>query len=190
MPAPGYGGYDEATTFGSEGMSRVRRAAMDAAMNPERRSKWKPPEGYGQESAMPGREKEYEEYKKVAPQEGEPAPFVPPPSIDEERRARSPGLKNNFFDTSTSDFKRPYGSPPGAVPMPEPPQAPVGVVAPTNWSPERPPEPPKPPAGPESEAAMEAMDKLLSACMKQGGTRNELKKRLIDAVNEIDQMER
>eukprot|EP00967_Tisochrysis_lutea_P154165 scaffold305711_cov27-Tisochrysis_lutea.AAC.2 len=33
------------------------------------------------------------------------------PQIDEERRARSPGLSNNFYDANTSDFKKPYGKP-------------------------------------------------------------------------------
>lgn len=29
--------------------------------------------------------------------------------IDSDRRSRSPGLRNNFYDKPTSDFKRPYG---------------------------------------------------------------------------------
>jgi hypothetical protein len=32
------------------------------------------------------------------------------PTIDESTRMKSPGLRNNFFETPTSDFKRPYGS--------------------------------------------------------------------------------
>eukprot|EP00618_Florenciella_parvula_P026482 CAMPEP_0119529154 /NCGR_PEP_ID=MMETSP1344-20130328/43203_1 /TAXON_ID=236787 /ORGANISM="Florenciella parvula, Strain CCMP2471" /LENGTH=200 /DNA_ID=CAMNT_0007568711 /DNA_START=115 /DNA_END=712 /DNA_ORIENTATION=- len=32
------------------------------------------------------------------------------PDIDDDRRNRSPGLQNNFYDKPTSDFKRPYGS--------------------------------------------------------------------------------
>ena len=32
------------------------------------------------------------------------------PPIDDDRRQRSPGLQNNFHDTSTADFKRPYGT--------------------------------------------------------------------------------
>ena len=31
------------------------------------------------------------------------------PGIDSDRQNRSPGIANNFFDKSTSDFKRPYG---------------------------------------------------------------------------------
>mmetsp|Transcript_9028 Transcript_9028/g.21181 ORF Transcript_9028/g.21181 Transcript_9028/m.21181 type:complete len:342 (+) Transcript_9028:155-1180(+) len=31
------------------------------------------------------------------------------PDIDDDRRNRSPGLQNNFYETPTSDFKRPYG---------------------------------------------------------------------------------
>eukprot|EP00316_Scyphosphaera_apsteinii_P005721 CAMPEP_0119308284 /NCGR_PEP_ID=MMETSP1333-20130426/9903_1 /TAXON_ID=418940 /ORGANISM="Scyphosphaera apsteinii, Strain RCC1455" /LENGTH=271 /DNA_ID=CAMNT_0007312015 /DNA_START=38 /DNA_END=856 /DNA_ORIENTATION=+ len=44
---------------------------------------------------------------------------VPPP-VDEERRRRSPGLQNNFYDISTADFKRPYGASRGAEPPPAP----------------------------------------------------------------------
>ena len=60
------------------------------------------------------------------------------PPIDEERRSRSPGLQNNFYEISTADFKRPHGTgrappPPsdgspdaasaGAPPAPSPPPA-------------------------------------------------------------------
>ena len=31
-----------------------------------------------------------------------------PQEIDDDRRNRSPGLQNNFYETTTSDFKRPY----------------------------------------------------------------------------------
>ena len=37
------------------------------------------------------------------------ASLAPPPPIDDDRRSRSPGLQNNFYDTSTADFKRPHG---------------------------------------------------------------------------------
>ena len=37
----------------------------------------------------------------------------PAPPIDEERRGKSPGLQNNFYDISTADFKRPHGMPAG-----------------------------------------------------------------------------
>ena len=38
------------------------------------------------------------------------APRAPKPRIDDERRSKSPGISNNFFETSTADFKKPYGS--------------------------------------------------------------------------------
>ena len=41
------------------------------------------------------------------------------PPIDGERRSRSPGLLNNFYETSLSDFKRPHGSS-GVVATPSP----------------------------------------------------------------------
>lgn len=37
------------------------------------------------------------------------------PPIDEDRRSRSPGLKNNFYDMPREDFKRPYGSSPSGT---------------------------------------------------------------------------
>ena len=46
------------------------------------------------------------------------------PPIDEERRSRSPGLQNNFYEISTADFKRPHGMPRGvAAPPPATPMA-------------------------------------------------------------------
>ena len=65
-----------------------------------------PPE-FGAESPMPGREKEY---ASVMAQGGAQfaGPSSPPPPIDNERQNRSPGISRNFFDTPTSDFKRPY----------------------------------------------------------------------------------
>ena len=44
----------------------------------------------------------------------------PQRSVDEERRSRSPGLANNFYETPTADFKRPWGggAPPGGEPNP------------------------------------------------------------------------
>ena len=76
---------------------------------------WKAPAGFGEESPAPGREKEYEAFKGRAEDEGLTDDAPPsPPSIDAERQSRSPGLQNNFYDTATADFKRPYGSPPAA----------------------------------------------------------------------------
>jgi hypothetical protein len=40
------------------------------------------------------------------------------PMIDDERRNRSPGLQNNFYDKSQADFKRPYGTGNGATSPP------------------------------------------------------------------------
>ena len=107
------------------------------------------------ETPMPGREKEYEEFKELAEQTAQadaqaaqaqqqaqaaaqaaasgqhpsyggahapPQQQQPPPRIDEERRNRSPGLQHNFYDTSTSDFKRPYGSGPAPQQAPMPAQ--------------------------------------------------------------------
>ena len=60
---------------------------------------------------MPGREQEYGTYMdQNAAQPG--YANAPPPQIDADRRSRSPGLQRNFYDTATTDFKRPYGSPP------------------------------------------------------------------------------
>ena len=71
---------------------------------------WTPPEGYGEESPLPGREKEYEEFKAHGGAEGTWAPaYDTQPPIDEERRSRSPGIANNFFDRDIADFKRPHG---------------------------------------------------------------------------------
>ena len=44
------------------------------------------------------------------------APPVAPPPVDQERRNLSPGIQNNFYDQAQADFKRPYGSSPGAPP--------------------------------------------------------------------------
>ena len=81
---------------------------------------------YGEESPMPGREKEYYALKAEAAR-----PSGLRPTISEETRGRSPGLQNNFYDTSTADFKRPHGMRPGAVPpSPEaPPTAAAGAPA-------------------------------------------------------------
>jgi len=69
--------------------------------------------GYGEESPMPGREKEYyarkAEAAKPAAETALPPARGKAPHIDSDRRDRSPGLQNNFFDTSTADFKRPHG---------------------------------------------------------------------------------
>ena len=58
---------------------------------------------------MPGREAEYENLMRNGGAQvmGTPAPRLP---IDDERRSRSPGLQNNFYDKSNHDFRRPYGT--------------------------------------------------------------------------------
>lgn len=38
-----------------------------------------------------------------------------PGGIDDDRRNRSPGMRNNFYDKSTADFKRPHGMSGGAA---------------------------------------------------------------------------
>ena len=68
------------------------------------------------ETPMEGREKEYAEFQEQLAQEAasgeapESQPRSKPRKINDERRARSPGIQNNFYDSSTSDFKRPYGT--------------------------------------------------------------------------------
>ncbi|KAH8050083.1 hypothetical protein JL722_11618 [Aureococcus anophagefferens] len=76
----------------------------------------------GEETPMPGREKEYEAYMQAytgnLPNAGGEGTSSPQPAVDEDRRNRSPGLQQNFYETSTADFKRPYGAPRGAAPPP------------------------------------------------------------------------
>ena len=82
---------------------------------------FQPPAGYGDESPMPGREREYREreYRGFkgrgrggrggqGGRGGRGGPYRPSP-IDEQRRRVSPGLQNNFYDLPSSDFKRPVG---------------------------------------------------------------------------------
>ena len=68
---------------------------------------------FGEESPMPGREQQYGTSMDQNAGQASYAP-APPPQIDADRRGRSPGLQRNFYDTDMADFKRPYGSPPGA----------------------------------------------------------------------------
>ena len=37
-----------------------------------------------------------------------PPANVPPPVVNDQRRARSPGIQNNFYEKSTADFKQPH----------------------------------------------------------------------------------
>eukprot|EP00966_Prymnesium_polylepis_P176098 4076150-Prymnesium_polylepis.1 len=72
---------------------------------------------------MPGREAEYEAFKAQGGAESAAGPAYEPPAIDEDRRSRSPGLRNNFYEVSQADFKRPHGmrgSPPPPVEAPAP----------------------------------------------------------------------
>ena len=67
------------------------------------------PTEFGAESPMPGREKEYKAFKDQSnPIAGRAA--SPPPPIDADRKKRSPGISNNFYDRSQADFKRPHGT--------------------------------------------------------------------------------
>jgi hypothetical protein len=80
--------------------------------------------GFGAESAMPGREKEYAAFKDQASNQYAGGPTYAPPPIDAERRNRSPGISNNFYEVSQADFKRPHGMGAGAAPgAPEAPPA-------------------------------------------------------------------
>ena len=74
--------------------------------------------GFGAESPIPGREKQYETLMTQPDAQGarasgdiaairSTAPRRRPP-IDEERRSKSPGIQTNFSDVSTDDFKRPH----------------------------------------------------------------------------------
>merc|ERR1719174_229834 len=97
--------------------------------------------GFGAESPMPGREKEYEAYKAGQPvgadggadaaQLERPDGLDPPP-IDEERRRKSPGVACNFWDLSTDDFKRPWGTTSGGTTSGG---TPAGPVSPASASP-------------------------------------------------------
>ena len=78
--------------------------------------------GFGVESAMPGREKEYAAFKDQASNQYAGGPTYAPPPIDAERRNRSPGISNNFYEVSQADFKRPHGM--GAAAAPGAPEAP------------------------------------------------------------------
>ena len=42
------------------------------------------------------------------------------PPISEEQQRRSPGLRNNFYESDISDFKRPYGTGRGGPSTPPP----------------------------------------------------------------------
>jgi len=75
---------------------------------------------YGTETPMPGREGEYEAFQAQGGAGAPDGPAYAPPPIDAERRSRSPGLQNNFYDKSTADFKRPHGVAPGAAPAAPP----------------------------------------------------------------------
>jgi hypothetical protein len=102
---------------------------------------WAAP-GYGSESPMPGREKDFTGQagaavpaSTAAPTVAVAAPSAAPPPISEERRSKSPGMRNNFYETSTADFKRPHGMPATAAPEPEPPQPATAEVSSVGPSP-------------------------------------------------------
>ena len=80
--------------------------------------------GYGAESPMPGREREYEAYKAqggadAAGGGGGGGGGAKPLAIDEERQSRSQGIANNFYDVPSDDFRRPHGTRGAAPPPPE-----------------------------------------------------------------------
>ena len=58
---------------------------------------------------------------------GAPSPPMAPPPIDQERRGRSPGIQNNFYEVSQADFKKPYGAAPGTASPPS--EAPPAAVS-------------------------------------------------------------
>jgi len=68
----------------------------------------------GQPQQQPWQEPSAAEYSDTGPDGYAPTgvsmggPAMPMPPIDDDRRNRSPGLQNNFYETPTSDFKRPY----------------------------------------------------------------------------------
>lgn len=81
---------------------------------------------------MPGRgpaarDREYDTFSQQppGPQAGPRRSYRQPPPVDAERRHKSPGLRNNFYDLPTADFKRPHGVPP---PDPPPPAAEGGAA--------------------------------------------------------------
>jgi len=93
--------------------------------------------GFGVESAMPGREKEYAAFKDQASNQYAGGPTYAPPPIDAERMNRSPGISNNFYEVSQADFKRPHGM--GAAPdAPEAPPAGFSAEAPAEFGAESP----------------------------------------------------
>ena len=64
---------------------------------------------FGAESPLPGREREYEEYKR---KNGSPSadggPGFRSPPVDDERLKRSPGISKNFYDLSRDEFRKPH----------------------------------------------------------------------------------
>ena len=115
----GLGAQPEAAARQAAARQAAAQAAAQVAPPPPRRPTWTPAEGYGEETPMPGREKDYEEALKVqAAVDANGPPRSEGPDIDDERRSRSPGLQKNFYDLPTDDFRRPHGMPRG-VPLPE-----------------------------------------------------------------------
>ena len=77
---------------------------------------------FGEESPLPGREKDYEDAMAqggygLSGRNG-PSPYASPP-LDEETRSRSPGLVKKFDDVPTADFRRPWGRNPLGTSPPE-----------------------------------------------------------------------
>lgn len=71
--------------------------------------------GKGQEGRQRSNSaKQNPEYGKQTAAASGPASNRPP--VDNSRQNQSPGIAQNFYETSTSDFKRPYGSGGGAQP--------------------------------------------------------------------------
>eukprot|EP00966_Prymnesium_polylepis_P008572 198003-Prymnesium_polylepis.1 len=64
---------------------------------------------FGKEIPMPGREREYEDFKANGGAQSTmaKAPGYQAPPIDSDRKGRSPGIQNNFYDIPTADFKKP-----------------------------------------------------------------------------------
>ena len=92
--------------------------------------------GFGAESPIPGREKEYQAFKDQASNQYAGGAAYTAPPIDAERRNRSPGISSNFYDVAQADFKRPYGM--GAGATLGAPEAPPAGQAPAEFGAESP----------------------------------------------------
>ena len=104
-----------------QGRKRLNSDANGTLPDPSAWAEAGAEERFGVETPMPGRERQYAAFKSLNARGGYggmgASASVSPP-IDADRMNRSPGLKRNFYDVSTADFKRPYGSAAGTNPSP------------------------------------------------------------------------